>query len=55
VLVAVVLFACGRRTGHPGHATWCIRVSTHRADRDVGRLAGMAPSVVVVTSVVLFS
>jgi hypothetical protein len=31
----------------------CIRVSTHRADRDVGGGAGMAPSAVVVTSVVL--
>jgi hypothetical protein len=29
------------------------RVSIRRADRDVGREAGMAPSVVVVTSVVL--
>jgi hypothetical protein len=31
----------------------CIRVSARRADRDVGGEAGMAPQVVVVTSVVL--
>jgi hypothetical protein len=31
----------------------CIRVSTRRAGRGVGREAGMAPQVVVVTSVVL--
>jgi hypothetical protein len=33
----------------PGH----IRVSTRRADRDVEGKAGMAPQVVVVTSMVL--
>ena len=31
----------------------CIRVSARRAGRDVGREAGMAPPVVVATSVVL--
>jgi hypothetical protein len=32
---------------------WCIRVSARSVGRDVGREAGMAPPVVVVTSVLL--